>query len=84
MKSKPTQMSVRELRGCGFTPDIVCKTSQCQTKKELDRQKYWNEYKKTIKINNLQFNSIMLKTSYFVGYNWQFTFLYFLILFVYV
>ena len=25
MKSKPTQMSVRELRGCGFTPDIVRK-----------------------------------------------------------
>eukprot|EP00111_Clytia_hemisphaerica_P014851 TCONS_00043744-protein len=23
MKSKPTQMSVRELRGCGFTPDVV-------------------------------------------------------------
>lgn len=23
MKSKPTQMSVKELRGCGLTPDVV-------------------------------------------------------------
>ena len=24
LKSKPTQMSVRELRGFGLTPDLVC------------------------------------------------------------
>jgi len=28
MKSKPTQMSVRELRGCGFTPDIILARSR--------------------------------------------------------
>ncbi|XP_065649732.1 CTP synthase 1 isoform X2 [Hydra vulgaris] len=38
MKSKPTQMSVRELRGLGLTPDLILARSKCEIDSSLKQK----------------------------------------------